>query len=175
MKQTHLRLLLKGNGSTNKDDYVSEDDPDYVPDDDEESASTDDEEGSGHEVDEHGTKQQQQTKSELKSPKKGQKQPTFDSKSQEKKPPQANIVNGAEKEQNIKKKKEEIAKTEKEDEKKTSKEVSKSKTGVEGVKPSQREEEAKNKKGGEETQASKKDNAKTNKGQHGKEDYTTVN
>ena len=68
------------------DDYVSEDDPDYVPDDDEESASTDDEEGSEHEVDEHGTKQQQ-TKSELKSPKKEQKQPTFDSNSQEKNHP----------------------------------------------------------------------------------------
>ena len=91
------------------DDYVSEDDPDYVPD--------DDEEGSGHEVDEHGTKQQQ-TKSELKSPEKEQKQSTFDSNSQGKKPPQANIVNGAEKEQNIKKTKEETAKTEKGDEKK---------------------------------------------------------
>lgn len=154
------------------DDYVSEDDPDYVPDDDEESASTDDEEGSEHEVDEHGTKQQQ-TKSELKSPKKEQKQPTIDSNSQEKKPPQAKIVNGAEKEKNIKKTKEEIGKTEMGDEKKPSKEDSKPKTGVEGVKPSQ-EEEAKNKKGGEETQANKKDNAKTNKGQHGKEDYTTV-
>ena len=65
-------------------DYVSEDEPDYVPDDDEESASTDDEEGSGHEVDEHGTKQQQ-TKSEVKDPKKEQKEPTFDSNSQEKK------------------------------------------------------------------------------------------
>ena len=95
------------------DDYVSEDDPDYVPDDDEESASTDDEEGSEHEVEEHGTtQQQQQTKSELKSPKKEQKQPTFDSNSQEKKPPQAKIVNGAEKERNIKKTKEEIGKTE---------------------------------------------------------------
>ncbi|XP_074626393.1 uncharacterized protein LOC141884492 isoform X2 [Acropora palmata] len=154
------------------DDYVSEDDPDYVPDDDEESASTDDEEGSEHEVDEHGTKQQQ-TKSELKSPKKEQKQPTFDSNSQEKKAPQAKMVNGAEKEKNIKKTKEEIGKTEKGDEKKPSKEDSKPKTGVEEVKPSQ-EEEAKNKKGGEETQANKKDNAKTNKGQHGKEDYTTV-
>ena len=79
------------------DHYVSEDEPDYVPDDDEKSASTDDKEGSGHEVDEHGTKQQQ-TKSELKSPKKEQKQPTFDSNSQEKKPPQAKIVNDAEKE-----------------------------------------------------------------------------
>ena len=154
------------------DDYVSENDPDYVPDDDEESTSTDDEEGSRREVDEHGTKQQQ-TKSEVKSAKKEQKQLTFDSNSQEKKPPQGKTVNGAEKERNIKKTKEEIGKTEKEDEKKTSKEHSNSKTGVEGVKPSQ-EEEAKNKKGGEETQASKKYNAKTNKGQHGKEDYTTV-
>ena len=59
------------------------------------------------------------------------------------------------------------------DEKEPSKEVSKPKTGVEGVKPSQ-EEEVKNKKGGEETQANKKDNAKTNQGQHGKEDYTKV-
>ncbi|XP_015763032.1 PREDICTED: uncharacterized protein LOC107342090 [Acropora digitifera] len=155
------------------DHYVSEDEPDYVPDDDEKSASTDDKEGSGHEVDEHGTKQQQQTKSDLKSPKKEQKQPTFDSNSQEKKPPQAKIVNGAEKEKNIEKTKEEIGKTDMGDEKKPSKEDSKPKTGVEGVKPSQ-EEEAKNKKGGEETKANKKDNAKTNKGQHGKEDYTTV-
>ena len=59
------------------------------------------------------------------------------------------------------------------DERKPSKEDSKPKTGVEGVKPSQ-EEEVKNKKVGEETQANKKDNTKTNKGQHGKEDYTTV-
>ena len=57
------------------------------------------------------------------------------------------------------------------DEKKPSK--IRSQTGVEGVKPSQ-EEENKNKKGGEETQANKEDNTKTNKGQHGKEDYTTV-
>ena len=133
------------------DDYVSEDEPDYVPDDDEESASTDDEEGSRHEVDEHGTKQQQ-TKSELKSPKKEQKQPTFDSNSQEKKPPQADIANGAEKEKNFKKTGEEIATTEKGDEKKPSKEDSKPKTGVEGVKQGQ-EEDVKNKKGGEETQA----------------------
>lgn len=154
------------------DDYVSEDDPDYVPDDDEESASTDNEEGSEHEVEEHGTKQKQ-TKSELKSPKKEQKQPTFDSNSQEKKPPQAKTANDTEKEKNIKKTKEEIGKTEMRDEKKPSKEDSKPKTGAEGVKPSQ-EEEVKNKKGGEETQANKKDNNKTNKGQHGKEDYTTV-
>ena len=86
---------------------------------------------------------------------------------------QANIVNGAEKEQNIKKTKEEIAKTEMRDEKKASKEDSKPKTVVEGVKPSQ-EDKVKNKKGGEETRANKKDDAKTNKGQHGK-DYTTVN
>ena len=78
------------------------------------------------------------------------------------------------KRKNIKKTKEEIAKTEMGDEKKPSKEDSKPKTGVEGVKPSQ-EEEAKNKKGGEETQANKKDNTKTltDKGQHGK-DNTTV-